>query len=243
MAGQGLRLDRGLVGLTLLAGAAMSMGFIQLLAGPLENVANLSVQVLAVQTTAMAATLVITLLLFLREGPALVGLGTRLVHRQPMRLIPTAVALLPYLLAAAMVSATLTKPELSSLTDLQFLAGNLSPGILVLSLLKTALFAGLVLWITLHQGRRARRLRLGGSAALSGDIHGEHLHVLQDPHTPRARIAPAAAGGSTGHQWRQGGGAGRGSQQPQARATAQGHGPAALNAPPGWPSPPTPPAG
>ncbi|MBU6355020.1 MAG: hypothetical protein KGQ81_08670 [Cyanobacteria bacterium REEB498] len=181
MAGQALRLDRGLVGLTLLAGAAMSMGFIQLLAGPLENVANLSVQVLAVQTTAMAAPLVITLLLLLREGPALVGLGTRLVHRQPralvrrwrhqaVRLIPTAVALLPYLLAAAMVSATLTKPELSSLTELQFLAGNLSPGILVLSLLKTALFAGLVLWITLHQGRRARRLRLGGSAALSRAI-------------------------------------------------------------------------
>ena len=63
-----------------------------------------------------------------------------------------------------------TKPELSSLTELQFLAGNLSPGILVLSLLKTALFAGLVLWITLHQGRRARRLRLGGSAALSRAI-------------------------------------------------------------------------
>lgn len=32
MAGQGVRLDRGLVGLTLLAGASMSMGFIQLLA-------------------------------------------------------------------------------------------------------------------------------------------------------------------------------------------------------------------
>jgi len=181
MAGQALRLDRGLVGLTLLAGASMSMGFIQLLAGPLENVANLSVQVLAVQTTAMAAPLVITLLLLLREGPALVALGTRLAHRpqaallrrwrhQAWRLIPTALALLPYLLTAAMVSATLTKPELNSLTELQFLAGNLSPGILVLTLIKTALFAGLVLWITLHQGCRARRLHLGGSAALSRAI-------------------------------------------------------------------------
>ena len=116
MAGQALRLDRGLVGLTLLAGASMSMGFIQLLAGPLENAATISVQVLAVQTTAMAAPLVITLLLLLREGPALVALGTRLAHRpqrallrrwlhQATRLIPAALALLPYLLTAAMVSA------------------------------------------------------------------------------------------------------------------------------------------
>jgi hypothetical protein len=68
MAGQAVRLDRGLVGLTLLAGASMSMGFIQLLAGPLENAANPSVQVLAVQITAMAAPLVITLLL--QAGPS-----------------------------------------------------------------------------------------------------------------------------------------------------------------------------
>ena len=68
MARQATRLDRGLVGLAMLAGASMSMGFIQLLAGPLEQVANLSVQVLALQTTAMAAPLVVSLLLLLREG-------------------------------------------------------------------------------------------------------------------------------------------------------------------------------
>jgi hypothetical protein len=179
MAGQGVRLDRGLVGLTLLAGASMSMGFIQLLAGPLENAANLSVQVLAVQTTAMAAPLVITLLLLLRDGPALVALGTRLAQRPPgallrrwrhqaTRLVPT--ALLPYLLGSAMVSAMLTKPELSSLTELQFLAGNLSPAILALSLVKTALFAALVLGITLAQGRRAQRLHMAPTAALSRAI-------------------------------------------------------------------------
>jgi hypothetical protein len=181
MAGQGARLDRGLVGLTLLAGASMSMGFIQLLAGPLENAANLSVQVLAVQTTAMTAPLVITLLLLLRDGPALVALGTRLAQRPPgallrrwrhqaTRLVPTALALLPYLLGSSMVSATLTKPELSSLIELQFLAGNLNPAILALSLLKTALFAALVLGITLAQGRRCQRLGMEPTAALSRAI-------------------------------------------------------------------------
>jgi hypothetical protein len=181
MAGQAVRLDRGLVGLTLLAGASMSMGFIQLLAGPLENAATISVQVLAVQTTAMAAPLVITLLLLLRDGPELVALGTRLAQRPPgallrrwrhqaIRLVPAALGLLPYLLASAMVSATLTKPELSSVTELQFLAGNLNPGILALTLVKTALFSGLVLWITLAQGCRAQRLQMAPTAALSRAI-------------------------------------------------------------------------
>ena len=181
MARQATRLDRGLVGLAMLAGASMSMGFIQLLAGPLEQVANLSMQVLAIQTTAMAAPLVVSLLLLLREGPALVALGSRLAQRpqawllrrwrqQAVRLIPTAVGLLPYLLAAAMVSATLTKPELNTLSELRFLVGNLNPQILVLALVKTSLFGGLILWITLQQGRRAQTLQLAASAALSRAI-------------------------------------------------------------------------
>ena len=181
MAGQAVRLERRLVGLTLLAGAAMSMGFIQLLAAPLENSTNLSVQALALQTTTLAAPLVITLLLLLREGPALVALGMRLAHRptgalwrrwhhEALRLVPTALALLPYLIAAAMVSATLTNPELNSAAALQVLAGNINPGILGLTLLKTALFAVLVLWITLDQGRRAQHRRMGSSAALSRAI-------------------------------------------------------------------------
>jgi hypothetical protein len=69
-----------------------------------------------------------------------------------------------------MVAAMLTKPELSSLTELQFLAGNLSPAILALSLVKTALFAALVLGITLAQGRRAQRLHMAPTAALSRAI-------------------------------------------------------------------------
>ena len=81
MAARAVRLDRGIVGLTLLAGAAISMGFIQLLAKPLEDVSNISVQVLAVQITTLAAPLIISLLLLLRAGAAMVELGTRLGSR------------------------------------------------------------------------------------------------------------------------------------------------------------------
>ena len=51
------RLDFGIVGLSLLTGSALSMGFIQLLAGPLEEMSTLSVQSLAVQISTMAAPL------------------------------------------------------------------------------------------------------------------------------------------------------------------------------------------
>jgi hypothetical protein len=59
-AGSG-RLDFGIVGLSLLSGSALSMGFIQLLAGPLEEMSTLSVQSLAVQISALASPLLISL--------------------------------------------------------------------------------------------------------------------------------------------------------------------------------------
>ena len=76
------RLDFGIVGLALLSGAAVSMGFIQLLAGPLEQVANLSVQVLSIRTTALVAPVTISLLLLLRDGPLMVKLGARFARRR-----------------------------------------------------------------------------------------------------------------------------------------------------------------
>lgn len=181
MAARAVRLDRGIVGLTLLAGAAISMGFIQLLAKPLEDVSNISVQVLAVQITTLAAPLIISLLLLLRAGAAMVELGTRLGSRpfhwllalwrqQLLHLVFTATALVPYLLGAAMLTATLTRPEISSVAELRYLAGTLAPGLLALSLGKTALFAALILWISLDQGARASRLRLARTAALSRAI-------------------------------------------------------------------------
>jgi len=175
------RLDFGNVGLAVLAGAAVSMGFIQLLAGPLEQVANVSVQVLSIRTTTLVAPVVISLLLLLRDGPLMIKLGARFARRraswlrriwrqQATGLVCSALAQLPYMVAAALVASMLTRPELDSLDELLFLVGNLDPLLLGLSLLKTALFAGLTLWIALDQGARARRLGLLPTAGLSRAI-------------------------------------------------------------------------
>lgn len=175
------RLDFGNVGLAMLAGAAVSMGFIQLLAGSLEQVANVSVQVLSVRTTTLVAPVLISLLLLLRDGPLMIRLGARFARRRAHRLrlvwrqqagglIFSALAQLPYMLAAALMAAMLTRPELDSLDELRFLVGNLDPLLLGFSLLKTAVFAGLTLWIALDQGARARRLELPQTAGLSRAI-------------------------------------------------------------------------
>jgi hypothetical protein len=175
------RLDFGNVGLAMLAGAAVSMGFIQLLAGSLEQVANVSVQVLSVRTTTLVAPVLISLLLLLRDGPLMIRLGARCARRRAHRLrlvwrqqagglIFSALAQLPYMLAAALMAAMLTRPELDSLDELRFLVGNLDPLLLGFSLLKTAVFAGLTLWIALDQGARARRRGLPPTAGLSRAI-------------------------------------------------------------------------
>ena len=175
------RLDFGNVGLAMLAGAAVSMGFIQLLAGSLEQVANVSVQVLSVRTTTLVAPVLISLLLLLRDGPLMIRLGARFARRRAHRLrlvwrqqagglIFSALAQLPYMLAAALMAAMLTRPELDSLDELRFLVGNLDPLLLGFSLFKTALFAGLTLWIALDQGARARRRGLPPTAGLSRAI-------------------------------------------------------------------------
>jgi hypothetical protein len=181
MAARAGRLELGIVGLSLLSGSVFSMGFIEILAGPLEQLASQSVQSLAVQTTTVSAPLVINLLLLLREGPLLVSLGARLARRphiwllrlwaqQAWGVILTAMGLVPYLLAAALVAATFTQPELDSLSALRSLVGDLDPLLLGVTLLKTGLFASVILWINLDQGARSRRRRLSNTAALSRAI-------------------------------------------------------------------------
>ena len=125
--------------------------------------------------------MLISLLLLLRDGPLMVKLGARFARRrsswlrqvwrqQAGGLILGALAHLPYMLAAALVAAMLTRPELDSLDELRFLVGNLDPLLLGFSLMKTALFAGLTLWIALDQGARARRRGLPPTAGLSRAI-------------------------------------------------------------------------
>ena len=175
------RLSLAIVGLTLLAGISISMGFIQLLAEPLETLSNLSVQVLALQATVLCAPLVISLLLVMREGPELVLYGHRLSRdthlstwklwrdHAPLLLI-TALVLVPYLLAAALVGAALTKPQINGFQELQVLVGTLNPPILLGALFKTPIFAGLIAWIMLQQGAMAQRFNLPTTVALSRAI-------------------------------------------------------------------------
>lgn len=176
-----IRLDLGNVGLALLAGSTLNLGFIQLLANPLSEVASLSVPVLALQTTVVVAPLVIMLLVLLRHGPRLIEQGGRLGQRRGPWLqqlwlqqvggfMVSAVGLVPYLVAAAMVASMTTRPEIDSLSELRFLLGNLNPQTVVFSLIKTALFAALTLGISLQQGARARRRGLSSIAGFSRAI-------------------------------------------------------------------------
>lgn len=181
MAQRAGRLDFGIVGLSVLVGASCSTGFIQLLAAPLEDLPTSSVQVLAVQTAAFLAPLLVNLLLLLRQAPLLVNLGGRLSARPHARrwrlwvhqwwsLTLTAVALVPYLLAGALLAAVLSRPELSSLEELRDLVGHLNPTLLGISLIKSAVFAALILWISVDQGGRAWLRPEGGGMALPRTI-------------------------------------------------------------------------
>jgi len=206
MAHRAGRLDLGIVGLSLLVGASSSMGFIQLLAAPLENLPTSSVQVLAVQTEAFLAPLLVSLLLLLRQAPLLVTLGARLSCRPEAQrwrlwlrewwgLTLTAVALVPYLMAGSLVAAMLTRPELNSLEELRYLVGQLSPAMLLVSLVKSALFAAVILWISLDQG--ARRWRTGrlGNSALSRTIGLSIAVVLTIDLAWVLLLEPSAGGG------------------------------------------------
>lgn len=206
MAHRAGRLDLGIVGLSLLVGASSSMGFIQLLAAPLENLPTSSVQVLAVQTEAFLAPLLVSLLLLLRQAPLLVTLGARLSGQPQARrwrlwlrewwgLTLTALALVPYLMAGALVAVMLTRPELNSLEELRYLVGQLSPAMLLVSLVKSALFAAVILWISLDQGARRWRNGRRGNSALSRTIGLSIAVVLTIDLAWVLLLEPSAGGG------------------------------------------------
>lgn len=197
-----------MVGLSLLVGASSSMGFIQLLAAPLEDLPTSSVQVLAVQTEAFLAPLLVSLLLLLRQAPHLVALGARLSCRPHARrwrlwlrewwgLTLTALALVPYLMAGALVAAMLTRPELNSLEELRYLVGQLNPAVLLVSLVKSALFAAVILWISLDQGARRWRNGQRSSQSLSRTIGLSIALVLTLDLAWVLLLEPSAGGGGT----------------------------------------------
>ncbi len=167
-------LDRRSAGTVVLAGAGLSLGFIQLLATPLQDVTALDVQVLAVRTTLYLAPLAVTLLQLLREGPLLIeeaGLLQRLGRRGWRLGLPRVLAmalaslvLVLYFETAALVAAVITKPEADAVAELRFLMGNLDPLLFAVTLIKAALFGAIAALLCIRQrvwfrGRRIREAR------------------------------------------------------------------------------------
>lgn len=173
-------LDRRSAGTAVLAGAGLSLGFIQLMATPLQDVTAVDVQVLAVRTSLYLAPLAVTLLQLMREGPllledaAVVGrLGARGWRLRLPRVLAmglSTLVLVAYFQAAAVVAAVVTKPEADTLGEVRFLLGNLDPVVVLATLLKAGLFGAIAALLCLRQGRGLHRRRGGAARAMSAAI-------------------------------------------------------------------------
>lgn len=173
-------LDRRSAGTVVLAGAGLSLGFIQLLATPLQDVTAVDVQVLAVRTSLYLAPLAVTLLQLLREGPLLIeeaGVVTRLGVRGWRLRLPRVLAmalstlvLVLYFETAALVAAVVTKPEADAVGEMRFLMGNLDPVLFGVTLLKAWLFGAIAALLCLQQGAGFRGRRTSEARAMSEAI-------------------------------------------------------------------------
>lgn len=173
-------LDRRSAGTVVLAGAGLSLGFIQLLATPLQDVTALDVQVLAVRTTLYVAPLAVTLLQLLREGPLLIedaGIVSRLGRRGWRLRLPRVLAmalsslvLVLYFETAALVAAVITKPEADAVGELRFLMGNLDPLLFAVTLVKAALFGAIAALLCIRQGVWFRGRHASEARAMSEAI-------------------------------------------------------------------------
>lgn len=173
-------LDRRSAGTVVLAGAGISLGFIQLLATPLQDVTALDVQVLAVRAALYMAPLAVTVLQLLREGPLLIGQasvvarlgrrGWRLQLPRVLALALSTVVLVLYFETAALVAAVLTKPEADAVGELRFLMGSLDPLLFGISLVKAGLFGAVAALFCLRQGAWFRSHRQSEAQAMSEAI-------------------------------------------------------------------------
>jgi hypothetical protein len=173
-------LDRRSAGTVVLAGAGLSLGFIQLLATPLQDVTAVDVQVLAVRTSLYMAPLAVTLLQLLREGPLLIEearvvtrLGVRGWQLRLPRVLAMALStlvLVLYFETAALVAAVVTKPEADAVGEMRFLMGNLDPVLFVVTLAKAGLFGAIASLLCLHQGAWFRGRRTTEARAMSEAI-------------------------------------------------------------------------
>ena len=172
----------------MLAGAGLSLGFIQLLATPLQDVSALEVQVLAVRTTLFVAPLVVSVLQLLQQGPRLLEEAVLLRRLRrgawPLRLASIggmalcSAVLMLYFEAAALAAAVLTRPESDALAELRHLIGNINPLLLVILLTKGALCGAIAALLTLRQGWRARQRHSGLAWRMADAILGTLTTLL-----------------------------------------------------------------
>ena len=173
-------LNRRSAGTVVLAGAGLSLGFIQLLATPLRDVTAVDVQVLAVRTALYLAPLAVTLLQLLREGPLLIEeanvvarlgpRGWRLRLPRVLGMALSTLVLVLYFETAALVAAVITKPEADAVGEMRFLMGNLDPPMFLITLLKAALFGAIAGLLCLQQGAWLQAHRRSAARAMSEAI-------------------------------------------------------------------------
>lgn len=185
------RLDGQLVALVIGAGVVVTLGFIELLRSPLQQLSTTTVEVLAVRAMVFLAPLLVSLLLLLHEGPLLLDQEaeraadavTRPLHRGGTRaseLVTSSLLCLVlclYFIAAVTVAASLTLNQGDPVAELSFLIGQLEPARFAAALLKAAAYGAIAAAICLRQvpaagvarpamARRMARSILVGSCVL-----------------------------------------------------------------------------
>jgi len=190
------RLDGQLVALVIGSGAVVTLGFIELLRSPLQQLSSTTIEVLAVRAMLFLAPLLVSLLLLLHEGPQLLdrdgdcASGTR--ARRPAdgrsraaELVTNGLLCLVlclYFMAAVIMAASLTLNQGDPVAELSFLVGQLEPARFAAALLKAAAYGAITAAICLQQApaagaarpamarRMARSILTASSVLLSLDL-------------------------------------------------------------------------
>lgn len=154
--------DGRAAGLMLLAGAVISLGFLELLRSPLQQLSTQAIQLLTLRTMVFAAPLVVNLLLLLHIGPDLLSAGQAPAAwwqgggRALLAGAFQGLVLTLYFLAAVLVVTVLSFAPIAPLRELAALSGSLEPGMFALSLLKGAAYGAAVVALCLRQRQRPR---------------------------------------------------------------------------------------
>lgn len=154
--------DGRAAGLMLVAGTVISLGFVELLRSPLQQLSTQAIQTLTLRTMVFAAPLVVNLLLLLHIGPDLLsaespqaawwqGGGRTLLAGAFQGLVLTL-----YFQAAVLVVTVLSFAPIAPLHELGVLSGSLEPARFTLSLLKGAVYGAAVVALCLRQRQRPR---------------------------------------------------------------------------------------